>query len=367
MRISNIMQCTDLGGMERASLRLMQALVARGHALEVISLNPTGALGPLLARAGIPTVGLTYRNALDWRTATALRRVLRERAPDALLMTGHNLLAMLALPPNIPRGRRLLAQHFHHTDVKPAWQWRLIYGLALRRFGAITFPSDFVRHEAEALCPGLIGRANTVPNPLSLPTPRTPASRAHARASLGLPDGSPVIGNAGWLIPRKRFDVFLATAQRLLALHPSCHFVIAGDGPQRPSLYELAAALGVSARVHWLGWRNDMAEFYHAIDLLLFNSDWDALPTTPLEAMSYGLPVVASVVHGGLGELLEHGREGWLLDRHDTEELAQAVLEALMERGRVCGTAGRERIARSCDVDSIAANVEALLTEANTQ
>ena len=59
MKIINIMQGTDLGGMEQASLRLMLGLKKLGHSLEVLSLNPIGALGPLLEK--MPSLPKGYR------------------------------------------------------------------------------------------------------------------------------------------------------------------------------------------------------------------------------------------------------------------------------------------------------------------
>ncbi len=79
----------------------------------------------------------------------------------------------------------------------------------------------------------------------------------------------------------------------------------------RDSLQRLAASLGIATPgVIWTGWLTDLTPFYAGIDVLLFNSDWDALGLTPVEAMSYGVPVVASVEHGGLGEILDN-RCGW--------------------------------------------------------
>jgi hypothetical protein len=142
VKIVNLIHCTNLGGMEQASLRLMQTLRARGHQVEVLSLHPIGALGPLLQQAGIPHRGIVYRGPGGCRSLWELRRRLAAARPEALSMTGHNLLAMLALGGG-GNGRRVLAIHFHHTGVKPRWFWWLFYAIATRQFRAITFPSHF--------------------------------------------------------------------------------------------------------------------------------------------------------------------------------------------------------------------------------
>lgn len=361
--ILNVMQCTHLGGMEQASLRLMHALQARGHRCRVISLNPLGLLASDLAAAGIPAVGLTYRGALGWRSFAALRRRLRNERADALIMTGHNLLAMMALG-NLAAGRRLLAMHYHHSE-RPAWQWKLFYRIARARFDAITFPSDFLRHEALCISPRIARHARTVRNPLAPPPPILEADRSMARRRLGLPAGAPLVGNAGWLVERKRFDVFLKTARIVAGRLPDARFVIAGDGPQRSQLKSEAMRLGIADRVHWLGWVRDMRDVYLALDVLLFNSDLDALGNTPVEAMAHAVPVVASVRAGGLGEILSHPDYGFLTDRHDPALLAGEVMRRL-GRGAWPGAvaAARHHALALSDPERIARQVEGLLAPA---
>lgn len=357
------MQCTNLGGMEQASLRLMTGLQARGHSCQVLSLNPLGGLAPLLEKSGIAAEGLAYRGRGGWRSAVELRGRLASLRADALIMTGHNLLAMLLLG-QLCRGRRLLAMHFHHAGVKPLWQWRRIYAVARRRFGHITYPSDFIRREALAIDPKIGSIAVTVRNPLALPQLPGEAVRCDARARLGLPRDAKLVGNAGWLIQRKRFDVFLQVASRVSKRDPSVAFVVAGDGDRRDALMGVARDLGLEGRVFWLGWQKDMPAFYQAIDVLLFNSDWDAFPTTPIEAMSYGIPVVASVLNGGLNEVMAGAPLGRLYDRHDLDGMCEAVLGYVNGVGQQSKEGVRRHIASICDYERCVAEVERLLSDA---
>ncbi|MRG55393.1 glycosyltransferase [Phyllobacterium sp. SYP-B3895] len=359
MRILNIIQCTELGGMEQASLRLMQCLQDRGHEIKVISLNPLGALKEHLDKSGIEAVGMEYRGALGWRSLPTLYRILRRERADALMMTGSNLLAMLALG-GIARGRRLLAMHFHHS-VRPDWQWKLFYGLAKRRFDAISYPSDFVRLEAATIVPSVKSITRTIRNPLAVPEKASAEDKAAARRRYGLPPQAKIVGNAGWLIDRKRFDVFLRTAAVVAAKQPDVRFAIAGSGPEKEKLQTLAQELGIADRIHWLGWIADMRDFYLSLDVLLFNSDWDAFGNTPVEAMTYGIPVVASVMHGGLGEVITDRRYGFLIAEHDPERLGSAVIEAIDQADDANAENGRYRAVTLSDPARIAIEVEKIL------
>lgn len=362
------MQCTNLGGMEQASFRLMRGLMERGHQFQVLSLNPLGQLAPLLEDAGISADGLPYRGRGGWRGLLQLRRRLQAIQADALIMTGHNLMGMLALG-KTSQGRRILAIHFHHTGVKPTWEWRLIYRVAVREFDAITFPSDFIRMEAEAIYPPVAGRAHTIRNPLAIPELPSEDERRAARAALGLPSDSPIVGNAGWLISRKRFDVFLKVAAEVLKRMPETRFVIAGDGPERVRLETLATELGVSRNLAWLGWQNDLEPFYQSLDVLLFNSDWDAMGQTPLEGLMHGVPVVASVIHGGLSEVMHDEEHAHLFASHDIPGMAQK-LEALLqhhELARKMARRAREHLAALCAPARIAAAYERIWSSQGLQ
>jgi glycosyltransferase involved in cell wall biosynthesis len=363
LRILNIMQCTNLGGMEQASLRLMNGLKERGHCCRVVSVNPLGALRPLLENHDIPAVGVPYLGKYGWRSHFRLRRAIDTEDFDALLMTGPTLSGMLAVE-NVRAGRRVLAVHFHHTGVKPTWAWRELYRLAVKRFEAIVFPSDFIRREAEAIFPEVARRSITIRNPLPLPSIPDPHAIERAKAELKIPRGVFVVGNAGWLIPRKRFDVFLRVARKILAGCPETVFLVAGDGPERTNLMCLAKNLGLEEAVRWMGWRDDLRSFYSSLDVLLFNSDWDAFGMTPVEAMSYGVPVVASLENGGLGEIISEERYGILITKHDEDLLSERVLELLHDPkgAKLKGIMGRRRIAEICSDTKCFQAYETLLT-----
>src|SRR5204863_8797641 len=114
----------------------------------------------------------------------------------------------------------------------------------------------------------------------------------------------------------------------------------------------------------WLGWQRDLGAFYRALDVLLFNADWDAFPTTPLEAMAAGLPVIASSIHGGLKEAITSPDHGFLICEHDTDALAAAAVGQLTDATAraATGRSARARVAALCDADACVGAIEQLLT-----
>ena len=233
MRILNIIQCTELGGMERSNLLRLRGLKARGHEIRMVSLNPIGRLRPLLEEAGIPAAGLDYLGSSKLGSLGDMWREFRRDPCDAVIMTGHNWSAALALSGVMAR-RKILCIHYHHFENgRASMHWPFFYRFAAMQFDAVTFCSRFIRDEALRLYPGLGAKSEVLLNPFEVPEHSAAIRRTEARARLGLPPDAPIMGNAGWLVPRKRFDVFLEVARDVRRAVPHAFFVIAGDGPDR--------------------------------------------------------------------------------------------------------------------------------------
>ena len=136
------------------------------------------------------------------------------------------------------------------------------------------------------------------------------------------------LGCVGWLLPEKNQELLIRALPAVLAQYPGCRLMLAGDGHSRPGLEQLAASLGVTASVQFLGMVDDVAAVYRALDVFLFPSLAEPLGSSLLAAMAYGLPCVA-LARGAVPEVIEDGRNGLLVDSPDPEAFADAVLRLL--------------------------------------
>lgn len=139
-------------------------------------------------------------------------------------------------------------------------------------------------------------------------------------------DGSIVVVGVGSLLRGKRFDRYLSIL-KALRQDPkrSVRGVIAGGGALRSELEQKATELGLlPSGVQFLGSVADMPPIYQAADLCLLTSDYEGTPNVLLEAMSCGLPVVATKV-GGIPDLVRDGETGFLAAPEDLEGLTRAV------------------------------------------
>ncbi len=151
----------------------------------------------------------------------------------------------------------------------------------------------------------------------------------------------PRLGVMAHLIDRKGVDVLLRAVARLDPGLWRC-LLVAGTGNGETSLRALAARLLPGGRVAWLG-PLPTAEFFPQVDLVVVPSRSDALPLVLLQAMAYGVPVVASAV-GGIPEAVRHPVEGLLVDADDPAALATALCRSLVAPAEACA---RARAARS--------------------
>jgi glycosyltransferase involved in cell wall biosynthesis len=154
----------------------------------------------------------------------------------------------------------------------------------------------------------------------------------------------------------KRPDRFLRVVCRTLQACSETHVkaVIAGDGPLKPRLKELAHTLGLSPdKLEFLGELADINSAYQKADILMLTSDWEGTPNVLLEAMAYGLPVIATRV-GGVPEIVEAGR-GLVTEAEDENGLAAAALRLIGDADlrKSFGERGREYVSKSHSIQAL--------------
>jgi glycosyltransferase involved in cell wall biosynthesis len=313
LRIAFIAGTLGQGGAERQLVYIAGALVKAGARVRVLCLTRNEFWEPELARMGTPVQWVGQRPWRWWR-ALRIAAELRSERPDVVQ-----------------------SQHFY-TNLYAATAARAI---GAHEIGAIR--NDVV---SEVRANGfLLGR-------MSLRWPRMLAANSAAAirtaVALGVPPdrlallpnvvdtshffpGSPSGGRtvrllaAGRLVPQKRMDRFLSLVATLRRNGEPVRGVIAGDGPLMGELRASAAGLGLSAdAIEFRGVVPDLAPLYREADIFVLSSDHEGTPNVVLEAMSAGLPVIASRV-GGVEDLIRDGETGLLAPTGDGPALLQAA------------------------------------------
>jgi UDP-glucose:(heptosyl)LPS alpha-1,3-glucosyltransferase len=142
---------------------------------------------------------------------------------------------------------------------------------------------------------------------------------------------------------RKNLSLLLA-AMRLLKKNPCFRLLVAGNDNPRP-YQKWVHQNGLDRQVLFLGSRRDIERYYAAADIFVFPSHYDTFGNVCLESMACGLPLIASDTCGG-SELIQEGKNGYILRTQDPDELAERILslEDVSER-RTMGAAAVETAA----------------------
>ncbi len=217
------------------------------------------------------------------------------------------------------------------------WARRTYIRWALAGSDGVTAHTADLAARAFALC----GRRPDVVTPGLRIRPTHQIDRQAARAFLGLPQADRIVLYAGRLSPEKGVAYVLRAFPEVIAACPDARLVLVGDGPQRTELTGLARTLGVEGAVLFAGMQphESVIRYMRAADLFVFPSLREVFGIALLEAMSCGLPVVASNVMG-IPSIVEDPANGRLVPPGDAAALANRItgyLRAPAERAALAG------------------------------
>ena len=147
-------------------------------------------------------------------------------------------------------------------------------------------------------------------------------NKAEKKKSLGVKPNQILLFSAGELIERKNHEVIIKALAKIN--NPNIVYAIAGKGPLKGYLQQLAQKLKVQNRVLFLGFRTDIFELYHAADISAFPSKIEGLGLAGIEAMAAGVPLVSSNVHGIL-DYVTNGKTGYAVAPNNVNGFAQAI------------------------------------------
>jgi len=178
-------------------------------------------------------------------------------------------------------------------------------------------------------------------------------SPIEARRLLAIPFRAGVVGFVGRLVGGKGADIFLEAASIVLRKIPNSIFLIVGSGDLELDLKKRASELGISEKVKFMGWRNDIYKIMSSFDVLVQATTTfpESFGNTVIEVMSLSKPVIASNVQGP-NEIVVDGETGFLVRPGDAEDLANKIILLLKNKklAKKLGKAGLERIKSKYDV-----------------
>src|SRR5712692_291793 len=350
IKVVHIVPLLSPGDAERVAVHIVRGLNRQRFEPAVISF--TGRLGcdldRLLEEAGIEVRYLGKRPGFDYRMYYRLPPVLKECQP--YIVHTHLHFLRYALPFLLLRKKASLLHTVHNLaerEIEPKLRWLQRYAL---NHGVVPVA---VAKEVAVSLGHLYGiqRCRVISN--GIPTGRYARSqipRKEWRAREGFRENDVLFACVARFAPQKNHALLLKAFAQGPASDPKAHLVLVGDGSLREQLQQQARNLGLAGQVHFLGVRTDIPDVLGAMDVFVLSSDWEGNPLSVVEAMASGLPIVSTAA-GGVPELMENGKEGFLLQVGDLRGLSDCMIDLLksLETRRSLGTAAARR-ARDFDV-----------------
>lgn len=344
MRLTLTIYSLGPGGAQRVASLLASAWAERGHDVTILTLaTDDEVFFPLHPEVVVRRVGPVDRSGravgklLDLiRRFSNLRAELRRSRPECVVSFVDQVNVVTGLASIGQRFRLVMAERTDPAMVPIGRMWRTLRDWSYRLADTLVFQTDAA---TQSISSAVRRRVVVIPNPVVLPEAAARVEESAAPRQ---------ILAVGRLAPEKGFDLLIQAFAELHRRFSGWELTILGDGPKRPELEASIAALGLEGRVHLPGAIADVDRYYRTADVFVLPSRFEGFPNALCEAMSWGLPVVATDCHSGPREITRDGKDGVLVPVDDLAAIVGA-LERLMsderERRRL-GRAARAGIAR---------------------
>ena len=363
IKVLHIVYSLQLGGAERVVTNYALHHDRKLYEPLVVALTEGGPLEGDLEKAGVKTYILGKRLGFDPRVIFKLARIMRDESVDIVHV--HTPLANnWGVPAALLSGVRTVIRTEHglfRRERQFYYFINAVLGLFNRRILAC---SNRAKDSHVTMDPLSRSKYKTVYNGIDVRRYQFAGDTSMLRAELELPEGTPVVGIIGSLIPLKGHRTFLKMAELIARSRSDVRFLIVGEGPLHSELESTASECGLSDRVLFTGVREDIPQILSLMDVFVLSSYSEAHPLTILEAMAAGKPVVATDV-GGNAESVVDGKTGYIVPPDDGEKLFDAVKRLLDDPAlsHRMGRAGQERVSREFTVERMVSETEAIYEE----
>lgn len=366
-RVLHLITQLELGGAQRNTLYTVGHL-SRDRFIPMLACGPGGKLDAETTASDwktffIPHLVRPVHPLYDLRALLELYRVLRDVKPH-ILHTHSSKAGILGRMAGYLAGVPVIIHTFHgfgFTPDQPRWLYRLF--IALERFCArlsshLIFVSRDNEQEAEALHVG-----ETIPHSLIRSGIRLGIARPKTSfpSELRIPQEAKVVISVGNFKPQKNPLDLIRVASQVIRSDGSVHFVLVGDGELRDAARALTESEGIVDHVHFLGWRDDIADLLAAADVFLLTSLWEGLPRALVEAFAAQRPAVAYAVNG-VRDILIDGENGFAISPGEVSVAAEKVLWLLSHpsEARAMAERGTQRVKEEFDIDRMVSQQESL-------
>ena len=344
-----------MGGAEKVFIADANALHREGRDVRMVLLYGGPEKSPWLDKLELPQDRIVFLRAKHIKDRAAYRqlRTLLKSLPSVVLFATLHDATFVSRVVSLGLDHVRLVTREANTVEKKTFLHKLADGLMNARVDVMIAVSEEVKRSLASYQPHFANKISVLYNGVDFPADTSP-----------LPHDGLRILNVGSLTPKKAQDVLLDAFALVAKEFPNATLRIVGDGVLREALKAGAEKLNLSQHVHFLGNKSftEVQNEYRQSDVFVLSSDQEGCPNVLLEAMSFGVPSIATSV-GAVPEIITNGENGLIVPRRDSSKLADALRALLSDperRGKI-GMNGRERIREAFTEDIHIAKLKQLL------
>lgn len=350
-KIVYVITKSSWGGAQRYVFDLATALPVESFSKTVVT-GDSGMLTKKLKAAGVKVITLPplqqnsgFFNAVfsakNVKTVLSLAKILKDEQPDIVHLNSSKIGGLGAVAARLSGVPKIIftAHGWGFHEERPKWQLAVLLLLSKLAGRLQHHIIHVAKHDlASTLAHRVISSDKASHIPLGVRESAANFSREEARSFLrmkcGIEDqpGTLWVGTIAELTKNKGLDNLIKATDILMKSkikNLKLQIVIVGDGEDRNKLQNLIMALGLQNTVKLAGFIPEAARYLGAFDLFVLSSLKEGLPYSILEAVSSGVPVVASRI-GGIPDIIEHNKSGLLVPAGDAAALSSAIAGLLV-------------------------------------
>lgn len=275
-----------------------------------------------------PDIPLVTLGKGHFRATARLADVLRREKPDIALSAvgGCNTKLLAAMVLARSQTQAIISYHGYNewTTGWLSWFTYLSLPILSRAASRTVAVSEGLRDELVQRWRAKPDKTVTIHNPVFFPAKIDPTTAEELAAR------EPIVLAVGRMVAEKDFRTLIRAFRRVRT--PGARLVIMGKGPQRAMLEREIKRLGLTNKVSMPGYSREPWTAYASAKVFTLSSVSEPFGNVIVEAMAFGLPVVATACSGPL-EILKHGRHGRIVSLRDEVQLAQAIDDTLADPG----------------------------------
>lgn len=326
--VTHIINSFEIGGLEKLIYYFIKELDRGLIEPSIIALEDKGELKADFESLSIHMISLNKRPGTDWAIIPEIVRNIKTIEPD--IVHTHNLGAHFygSIGSLLTHGS-FAKIHTQHSPPDDFGMMKMIKHRFLdRRNDHLVCVSNEIKYFLEKKWKP---RCNllTIHNGIMAQEANSQCS-GKIKMELAIPQNGKIIGHVGRLVPVKNQFLLLEAFYKVCNRLSETYLILVGDGPMMKELSFSAEQMGIADQVRLVGYREDVLDLLSSFDVFVLSSLSEGLSVALLEAMSVGIPVIATDV-GGNKDILQAGHNGILVPTKDSEKMAEEIFKVLTD------------------------------------